>query len=184
MKLPENSLYALLLRSRWWTSLAAGVVAFALIRLILPAPYAVVGALPFVGISLFVAWRELRRPGAKRLAAALERARAMPADEFSRALEEAFRREGYGVARAAKGPADLELSRAGRVTLVAFRRWKATRTGVDPLREFEAATAASGAAERMYVAAGEVTENAKTFARDKSIKLVQDEELARLLAGS
>lgn len=182
MKLPENSLFAILLRSPWWMSAGLAFVAFALVRLFMPAPYAVFGASPFVVIASVVLWRQLRRPGAKKIAAALERARAMPAEEFARALEEAFRREGYSVSRAS-GTADLELIQQGRTTLVTCRRYKAMRTGVEPLREFDAATAASGAASRMYVALGEITDNAKAFAREKSIRLVQDEELGRLLAG-
>jgi restriction system protein len=181
MKLPENSLFAILLRARWWVSLGAAAIAFALIRLLVPTPYAAFGASPFLVIALVVLWRELRRPGAKKVAAALERARAMSADEFSRALEAAFRREGYSVVRAG-GTVDLELTHDGRVTLVACRRWKATRTGVEPLREFDAATAERGVFSRMYVAVGEVTENARAFAKEKSIRLLHDEELARLLA--
>ena len=68
------------------------------------------------------------------------------------------------------------------MTLVACRRWKATRTGIEPLREFDAATAERGAFGRMYVAVGEVTANARAFAAQKSIRLLHDEELARLLA--
>jgi restriction system protein len=185
MKLPENSLFAILLRARWWVSLGAAAIAFALIRLLVPTPYAAFGASPFLIIALVVLWRELRRPGAKKVAAALQRARAMSAEEFSRTLEEAFRRNGYSVARvnsAKGGTVDLELTHEGRVTLVACRRWKATRTGIEPLREFDAATAERGAFGRMYVAVGEVTANAKTFAAQKSIRLLHDEELARLLA--
>ena len=185
VKLPENSLFAILLRARWWVSFGVAAIAFALIRLLVPAPYAAFGASPFLVIALVVLWRELRRPGAKKVAAALERARAMSAEEFSRTLEEAFRREGYGVARldGGKGGAvDLELTHEGRTTLVACRRWKATRTGVEPLREFDAATAGRGVFSRMYVAVGEVTENARAFAKEKSIRLLHDEELARLLA--
>jgi restriction system protein len=181
MKLPENSLFAILLRARWWVSLGVAAIAFALIRLLVPTPYAAFGASPFLVIALVVLWRELRRPGAKKVAAALGRARAMSAEEFSRALEAAFRREGYSVARAG-GAVDLELTHDGRVTLVACRRWKATRTGVEPLREFDAATAGRGAFSRMYVAVGEVTENARAFAKEKAIRLLHDEELARLLA--
>jgi hypothetical protein len=35
----------------------------------------------------------------------------------------------------------------------------------------------------MYVAAGEVTDTATAFAREKSIRLLHDQELGRLLAG-
>jgi restriction system protein len=185
VKLPENSLFAILLRARWWVSFGVAAIAFALIRLLVPTPYAAFGASPFLIIALVVLWRELRRPGVKKVAAALERARAMSANEFSRTLEEAFRRDGFSVARADSGKGgavDLELTREGRVTLVACRRWKATRTGIEPLREFDAATAERGAFGRTYVAVGEVTANARAFAAQKSIRLLHDEELARLLA--
>jgi len=96
-------------------------------------------------------------------------------------LDLAFVRNGYQVERA-NGPADLELTREGRVTLVACKRWKATRTGIEPIREFDAATAERGV-KRIYVAAGEVTANARTFAEQRSIELMDEEELGRLLAG-
>jgi len=57
------------------------------------------------------------------------------------------------------------------------------RTGVEPLREFDAASVERGAHERLYVAAGEVTDNARAFAAQKQIRLLQEEELAKLLAG-
>jgi restriction system protein len=180
-KLPQNSLYAVLLRSRWWASALAGLAAFALIRFILPAPYAAIGATPFFGIAAYVLYRQLRRPGARRVAQALERARALPAPRFLDALDAAFVRNGYQVERA-NGAADLELTQAGRVTLVACKRWKATRTGIEPIREFDAATADRGV-KRIYVAAGEVTANARTFAEQRSIELMGEEELGRLLAG-
>jgi len=44
------------------------------------------------------------------------------------AIEHAFRREGYGVTRT-RGTADFELTRAGRISLVGCKRWKAARTG-------------------------------------------------------
>lgn len=179
-KLPQNSLYAVLLRSPWWWSALGGFAAFALIRLILPAPYAAIGALPFLGISGYVLYQRLRRPSARRVAQALERARALSAPKFLDALEAGFRRDGYAVERT-DGAADLELTREGRITLVSCRRWKATRTGIEPIREFDAATAERGV-KRLYVAAGEVTDNARSYAEQRSIELMAEEALGRLLA--
>ena len=73
------------------------------------------------------------------------------------------------------------ITHKGIVTVVGCRRWKAARTGIEPLREFDAATAERGAHKRMYVAVGEVSDNARTFAAQKGIALVQEEELAGLL---
>src|SRR5438132_11725440 len=135
-RLNENSLFAVLLRSPFWISLAAAGGVFALGRFFLPASYAAFGALPFVVIACVAGWRQLRTPSAKRVAACLEAIRAMPHEEFAAALEEGFRRQGYEVSRI-RGPgrgagADLELSRAGRVSLVAYRRGKAAGTGAEP----------------------------------------------------
>lgn len=80
-------------------------------------------------------------------AATLERARALPWDGFCAALEEGFKRGGYAVTRT-DGGADLKLAHEGMVTLVACKRWKAVRTGIEPLREFDAATSARGAHSR------------------------------------
>jgi restriction system protein len=178
MKLPENSLFAILLRARWWVSFGVGAVAFFLLRLLVPAPYAAFAAAPFLAIGFYVLYRELRRPSGRRIAATLAKAREMAAEEFAQALQAAFRREGYAV-KPADGAADLELTFQGRTTLVAFRRWKATRTGVEPLRELQEAKAEGS---RMYVAAGEITDTARKYAADNKIRLVEQEELARLLA--
>jgi len=180
-RLNENSLFAVLLRSPFWISLAAAAGAFALMRFFLPTPFAAFAALPFIVIACVAGWRQLRTPSARRVAARLEAIRAMPHEEFAAALEEGFRRQGYEVSRIRAPGADLELSRAGRVSLVAYRRWKATRTGAEPLREVHAAANARDAAECIYVAAGEVTEKARGFAAEKRIRMVGDAELVKLL---
>ena len=178
LTLHENSLFSILLRSPWWYSALAGAVIFALVRIWLEWGFALFAAAPFNAIALYVIYKTLRRPGAKRIAQTLERARAMPGEEFRAALEAAFRREGYGVQRSGE---ELQLTRGGRVTLVACKRWKAVRTGVEPLREFDAASLERGAHERVYLAPHEVTDTARAFAAEKQIRLMQEEELVRLL---
>ena len=180
LQLHENSLFAVLLRSPWWVSLLVAVALAALLRFFLPIEFAVFGGSPFLVISMVVLWKEIRRPSAKRIAKALENARALPANEFCAALEEGYRRRGFGVRRG-EGAADLVLTHKGLVTLVGCRRWKAARTGIEPLRDFDAATSEQGAHQRLYFAVGEVSETAKEFAAKKGIALVQEEELALLL---
>lgn len=181
LEMHQNSLFAVLLRSPWWVSLAVAVGIAAVMRIFLPLEFALFGGLPFAVIAGVAGWRQLRRPGPKKIAATLERARTLPADAFCAALEQAFRREGYGVTRG-EGAADLVLTQKGIVTVVGCRRWKAARTGIEPLREFEAKTSERGAHKRIYVAVGEVSDNAREFAAKKGIRLVQEEELALLLA--
>jgi restriction system protein len=179
LTLPPNSLFAVLTRSQWWISalLAAGV--FGATRLFLPLEIAVFAASPFMVITAYVAWKQLRTPSAGRIAKTLERLTAMPREGFTAALEAGWKREGYEVSRAA-GAFDLELRREGKVSLVVCRRWKAERTGVEPLREMHAAGRKREAQELIYVAAGEITAQAQAFAEENKVRLVYGAELARL----
>ena len=180
LTLHQNSLFAILGRSPWWVSalLAAGV--FGGIRLFLPWEMAAFAAAPFVLIAGYVCWKQLRAPSEGRVAKALERLAAMPREEFTAALEAGWRREGYEVSRAG-APFDLELRREGRVSLVVCRRWKVERTGVEPLRELHAAGSKREVDELIYVAAGEVTEQAKVFAANNKVRVIDGAGLARLV---
>lgn len=185
MKMNPNSLFAILLRSPWWMSIAVGGGLFAIARALLPesvAPYGIFFALPFFAIGVVAGWRQLRAPSASSVAGALDAVRAMDWDEFAGALEEAFRGQGYAVSRLpGSSGADLELSRAGSVSLVACKRWKAARTGIGPLEELDATRRKRKAGEGIYVAVGEVTSNARDFAMRSNIRLVQGNELAAML---
>ena len=180
-RLPQNSLFAILLRSRWWVSALVGVGVFGVAQLILPEGLAAFAALPFVVIAIVAGWRQIGTPGPERVAQTLERVRAMTWDAFAAELEEAFRREGYEVKRLGGPQLDLELARAGRTTVVGGRRWKAMRTGIEPMREFHAAARAREANERVFVAAGEITDIARALAAEKGIRVLVGVELAKLL---
>lgn len=180
-QLPRNSLFAILLRSPWWVSALVAAGAFGAARLLLPPELAAFTALPFAVLAALAGWRQLRAPRGTRVAATLERLQRLSWEGFSGELEAAWRREGYAVSRPRGAHLDFELARDGRVTLVGCKRWKAVRTGVEPLREFHAAAAPREAHERLYVAAGEVTDKAAMFAAEKKIRLVRGEELAKLL---
>jgi restriction system protein len=183
MKVKENSLFAILLRSPWWASVLAAIAVIGVLRFLMPTMYAVAAALPFIVIAAYVAWKQLREPSGRRIAKTLESLRAMSAEDFSKALEEAFSREGYTVKRLG-GQADFELERGSRNTLLACKRWKATRTGVEPLRELDAARRAREASECIYVAAGEITEQARAFAARRNIRLMGGVELAKKLGAA
>jgi len=181
-KMAENSLFAILLRAPWWVSVLAAAAAIALVRFFLAIEYALFASTPFLIIAGIVIWRRLRTPSGARLEAALERVRAMSWEAFAAALEEGFRREGY-LPKRSQGAADFELERYGRVSLAAAKRWKASRTGVEPLRELQAAAAAlpaEDAGECLYLCAGEITVTARAYAAEKNIRLVEGLELAKL----
>ncbi len=180
----KNSLFAILLRSPWWISIAVAAGIFALTRTILPDKYALYSfftALPFFVIGCYAGWRQLRAPSAESVAATLESLRGLSWEEFSAALEAAFQRDGYSVARLSIAGADLELTKGARVSLVCGKRWKVARAGIEPLKELDAARQAREAHACIYVAAGEITDNAGTFAAGKNIRLLQGAELAKFL---
>jgi restriction system protein len=184
LRMHENSLFAILLRSSWWISfaIAAGIVAA--VRLVLPGVpvvYAVFAALPFIVIGAIAGWRQLRQPSARRVVDTLAKVREMSWADFSGALEDAFRRDGYSVTRLAGPAADFEMTKGGRTSLVACKRWKVARTGVESLRELDAAKREREAHECIYVAAGEITDGALKFAREKAIRIVHGPDLAKLL---
>jgi restriction system protein len=180
MKLPENSLFSMLLRARWWVSALTGLGVFLVVRLLLDAGFAFFAALPFLIIANVVMWRELRAPRGARVDAALEKLRAMSWGEFAGLLEAAYQREGFEVKRVA-GAADFEMRKAGDLTLVAAKRWKASVSGVEPLKALAAAGEQRGASACVHVCATELSERAKDFAMDKQIKRLEGTGLVRLL---
>ncbi len=180
MKLPQNSLFAILLRSPWWLSALIGLAVFVVVRLLLDAGFGFFAALPFVVIALVVLWRELRAPRGARLERSLARLRAMSWEEFSAKLEAGYRRQGYAVTRSS-GAADFELEKDGVLSLVAAKRWKATRSGVEPLRELAEAGARREARECAYACAAEITDKARRFAAERNVKLIEGAELLALV---
>jgi restriction system protein len=183
-KMNENSLFAILLRSRWWVSfvLAGAVTAIAIA--LLPEAYRVFGAvtgLPFLVIGCIAAWKQFQAPSTARIDATLAAVRAMSWADFSRGIEAAYRQQGYGVSAVAGSAANFEITKGGRTSLVNCKRWKAAHTGVEALQELHGMREARGAHECIYVATGEVTGAARAFAVKHGVKLVGGAELALLL---
>jgi restriction system protein len=184
LKMNENSIFAVLLRSPWWLSAGIAGALFTGARLALPADYAFYAffvSLPFFVIAVYTGWQQLRAPSEARIVQTMEALRTMSWAELSAAVEEAFRRDGYAVVPIGAAGADFELAKSGRLTLVACKRWKVVRTGIEPLRELASARKAREAHECVYIATGEFTDTARSFAAEKSIRLVSGAELARIL---
>ena len=97
-------------------------------------------------------------------------------------LAAAWRQGGFEVQQLDGGAADFCLTKSGSTTLASARRWKAATHGVEPLRELRAAMEQRGATAGLYVLAqGSLSDNARLYARDNSITIVQDNALAALL---
>lgn len=181
LKLHENSLFAVLLRSGWWVSALVAAGIFALVRIWLPVGYAAFAALPFGAIACYVAWKQLRQPSREKLLKKLEKIRALPAEQFAAALEAGFRKEGWTVERLNTPRADLQLTQGWRVALVASKRWKAAHSGIEPLKELEALRQEKKAEQCVWVTAGELSDAARKFAVERNFRVIDGVELARLL---
>ncbi len=185
-KMSENSLFAILLRSSWWISVAiAGVVSAAAFAL-LPEAYrnaGIVSGMPFLIVGCIAAWKQFQAPSKGRIESTLTAVRAMSWVEFSRAIEAAWRRDGYEVRAIGGDTANFEIMKDGRTMLVNCKRWKVAQTGVDALSDLHAMKESRDAQGCIYIAVGAITDNARAFAIKHSIKLVGGAELAQLLPG-
>jgi restriction system protein len=183
-KMAENSLFAVLLRSPWWISVAIAAVLALLAAALLPAEFRAVGAvsaLPFAVIGAMAARRQWRLPSAAQAAQTLQAVGRMAWPEFAQTLEEAFRRQGYAVERGRGAAVDFELQRQGRRTLVCAKRWKSARVGLEPLRALQAAREAADVSDALFIGLGELTDNARPYAAQHGITVWQATDLAQAL---
>lgn len=195
----KNSLFAILLRSRWWISavlaLLIGTVSYALLPTSVRA-VGVLSGLPFAVIAAVAARRQWGLPSPARTAATQQAVAAMPWPAFAALLEQAFQRQGYTVRRGTREPVDFELERQGRRTLVSARRWKSARIGLETLRALEQARdapvkSALAAPEldagprpdALLIGLGVVSDTAQPYAAEHGIAVWQVPELARALQG-
>ena len=185
-KMSPNSLFAVLLRSPWWVSFALmGLFSLAAVAL-LPRDYALAGVLgtfPFFAVGCVAAWRQWHAPSAARINAQHAQLQAMPWRTLAEALEAAWVAQGYQVVRLPSGgAADFALTRNGQTQLASARRWKAAHHGVEPLRELHAVMQKREVTAGLYLLGlGELSDNARLFARDHGLTIVQGDALAQLL---
>jgi len=185
LKMSENSLFAILLRKPWWISILIAAVVSLAASMLFPRQYAAYGAsagFPFFVIGIIAAVRQWRAPGPALVAHTRDAVAAMSWRDFADAIEAGYRRDGYEVKRRAGG-ADFELARDGRKTVVSCKRWKAASTGVEALRELDAAAEDCGAHERIYMTLGQLSDNARSFAAERRIAVMREDGLAVLLRG-
>ncbi|WBY02427.1 restriction endonuclease [Ramlibacter tataouinensis] len=182
-RMAENSLFAVLLRSPWWISIAVALGLVALAQALLPQDLRTVGsmgALPFVVIGAIACWRQWNAPSPAQAQQLLDGAAKMSWPQFEQALRAGFAREGWQV-RPGEGGADLVLERKGVPTLVSARRWKAARHGEEALQALDQAMQRQEVGRGVYVALGELSPQARSLAKARSIEVLQGTTLARLL---
>lgn len=186
LKPAKNSLFAQLLRSPWWVSMLIGATMAVLALALLPERFRVVGAisgLPFAVVGLLAARRQWHLPSAQQAAQIRQALGAMPWPTFEAWLQQAFERDGYRVQRGAGAAADFELERQGRRCLVAARRWKSARVGLEALRALQAAREAGDVSDALLISLGELSETAAAYAAQHGIEVWPVDRLLQALHG-
>ncbi len=182
----ENSLFAILLRSPWWYSAAAGVLVSALAMALARGQYQILGvslSLPFFGIAAYAAFKQSQRPSVKQIAEGAAQARKMTAAEVAEKIAANYTRERFESAAFSGAEAELELTRGYRKILVSSKRFKAANTGVEPLKKLVAAGERAEATGYLYVTLGEISSNSIEFARENNIEFIRANDLAVFFSG-
>ena len=184
----------------WWISVALGIAVYVSFSYILPgreydnaimqvwAPHlpqvAWFGAFFLIPAALSAA-RSSRKRKLLDKQRDIETLRALSWSEFEELIGEAFRRQGYTVRENLRGGpdggVDLELERNGNLYLVQAKHWQAAKVGVKVVREMLGLVTAHGAHGAIIIASGLFTQQARAFAADKPIDLIEGEQLLQLV---
>jgi restriction system protein len=196
----HDSMIDHLLGRPWWVAVIVGALGYVVIALvpqlvladgfILPVAGAFRGiALAWLGVCLvagagsavrsyFVARHFERLRG-------LSDIREVSWRQFESLIGEGFRRRGFSVIETTQagpdGGVDLVLHKDSKKFFVQCKQWKASKVGVKPVRELFGVIAARNAAGGFFVTSGEYTEEARAFARQTSLELLDGKALEQLI---
>lgn len=108
--------------------------------------------------------------------------------DFERLVGEAFRRQGFQVSgfggQGPDGGVDLGLTKNGQRYLVQCKHWRTRQVGVTVVRELNGVMAAQGAQGGFVVTGGEFTKEAREFAKDTHIELIDGPKLHELIGNA
>lgn len=139
--------------------------------LIIPAP-----------ISAINSWRKRKLLDKQEC---IDTIRNLTWKEFEELVGEAYRRQGYAVyENSGAGPdggIDLILKMDSDVILVQCKHWKTVKVGVDKVRELYGVHVSKNANKSILMTSGIITQEAKNFAENKPIDLVEGSQLWELI---
>ncbi len=183
-KMSEKSLFAALLRAPWWVSFLVMFAVALVAGALLPEAYktaGMLGAFPFFVIGVMAAWRQRNAISPNRIQQLVEQARGMGWRDFSVLVEEALRQQGFVVTRLNEGPADFQIEKNGRITLVSAKRWKAATVGAEHLRELLAVRQSRDAFSCTCMSLGVFSQAAIDLANDSPMQLLGAANIAQLM---
>lgn len=185
----------------WWVSVAVSAFTYCTLQFIIPSitlSSPVLAGIPKLGpmfapwvalllllpapVSLFNSIRKKRLLDKQK---DIESIRSLSWKQFEVLVGEAFRRQGYTVLEnegaGPDGGVDLWLRKDGNRYLVQCKQWKTLKVGVKVVREMYGLVAAHKAAGAIIITSGLFTQEAKAFARDKPLDLVEGQQLVGMI---
>jgi len=180
-KMREGSLFSVLLRSPWWYSVLIAVFLLSVSILVTGGRFLIFGialALPFLVLACLSGYKQFQRPGQKRILEVVEEARGMPVKKLASKIASHYEKQNFDIEPFKGNAADLDIERGRYKFLLCCKRFKAANTGIEPLKQLVEAGKKIEATGYLYVALGTVTDNARTYARENDIELIQAESLA------
>lgn len=183
-KMSEKSLFAALLRAPWWVSFLVMLAVASVAGALLPEAYktaGMLGAFPFFVIGVMAAWRQRNAMPKKRIQALIAQAGGMGWRDFSVVVEKALRQQGFVVTRLGNGPADFQIEKNGRITLISAKRWKAATVGAEHLRELLNARENLDAFSCTCISLGVFSQAAIELANDQPMQLLGPVNIAQLM---
>ncbi len=140
--------------------------------LLIPAP-----------ISAFSTWRKRKLLDNQKN---IQTIRSLTWRQFEELVAEAYRRQGYTVIEnqtiGADGGIDVRLKKDNALHLVQCKNWRINKVGVKTVREMYGVMVAEHASSMKIIISGMFTQEAKSFAHNKPIDLVDGPQLEKLIA--
>lgn len=181
----NESIWDLLIELPWWVSVISAWVVYSILSGSPLRPLA--GPIGFIilicaPVSLI---RSVQRRRLLDQQSGLDSIRAMSWRQFEMLCGEAYRRKGFAVQEnglgGADGGIDLILRGDDETWLVQCKRWKTFKVGVKEVRELYGILAAERADRGIFITCGKYTQDARAFAADKPLDLVDGPALLDLV---
>jgi len=139
--------------------------------LLIPAP-----------ISVINSWRKRKLLDKQE---SIDTVRNLNWKEFEELVGEAYRRQGYTVyentSAGPDGGIDLTLKKNGELILVQCKQWRNIKVGVEKVRELYGVQISQNANRSILMTSGFFTQEAKNFAANKPIDLIEGPQLLEFI---
>ena len=196
----NDGILEMLAEAPWWMSVAVACLVFVALRFILPgmmqgpshsslarlaSSLAIWVALFFLIPGVISALQAFKRGELLKGQTSVSTIRNLSWRGLEELVGEAYRQQGYSVTGnsgpGADGGVDVLARKDGETILVQCKQWKARKVGVSTVREIFGVLHAEGANEVHVVTSGSFTDEAKSFAGGKPIRLIDGPRLLELV---